>query len=343
LTVLSVSFPFSPVRPDAAGGAEQVLGSIDRGLVRDGHRSVVIGPEGSRISGELIATPGVKTTIDTRAWQSAHDAYRREIAKALQTSPVDVVHMHGLDFRSYLPAAPVPTVATLHLPIDWYDASLFRAPPPNLTLTCVSNAQRRRVPPDALPVDVIPNGVPLADRPWREMARRRFVLALSRICPEKGVHLALSAAQRARIPLILAGCVSSFETHQRYYRETIAPRLDDTRRFIGPVGPRRKRRLLSAARCLLVPSLAPETSSLVTMEATACGTPVVAFASGALSELVEHGVTGYLVDSVEEMAEAIAATDQIDPAACRLRAEARFSAQRMVADYIALYESLALR
>jgi len=265
---LSVSFPFSPVRPDAAGGAEQVLGSIDRGLVRDGHRSVVIGPEGSRISGELIATPGVKTTIDTRAWQSAHDAYRREIAKALQTSPVDVVHMHGLDFRSYLPAAPVPTIATLHLPIDWYDASLFRAPPPNLTLTCVSNAQRRRVPPDALPVDVIPNGVPLSDRPWREMARRRFVLALSRICPEKGVHLALSAAQRARIPLILAGCVSSFDTHQRYYRETIAPRLDDTRRFIGPVGPRRKRRLLSAARCLLVPSLAPETSSLVTMEAT---------------------------------------------------------------------------
>jgi glycosyltransferase involved in cell wall biosynthesis len=173
------------------------------------------------------------------------------------------------------------------------------------------------------------------------MPRRRFALALCRICPEKGVHLALSAAQRAHIPLIVAGCVSSFESHQRYYRETIAPRLDQTRRFIGAVGPRRKRRLLSAARCLLVPSLAPETSSLVTMEATACGTPVVAFANGALSEIVDHGVTGYLVDSVEEMAEAIAATDQIDPVACRLRAEARFSADRMVADYIALYETLA--
>jgi glycosyltransferase involved in cell wall biosynthesis len=289
----------------------------------------------------LIVTPAVETTIDTRAWHRAHEVYRRQIASTLQSQTVDVVHLHGLDFRSYLPHGSVSTVATLHVPIDWYDASLFRALPPSVTLRCVSNTQRRSVPAAAAPIDVIHNGVQLADLPQRTIARRRFALMLCRICQEKGVHLALSASQRAHIPLIVAGCVSGFESHQRYYREAIAPRLDRMRRFVGAVGLEGKRRLLSSARCLLVPSLAPETSSLVAMEAISCGTPVVAFESGALSEIVEDGVTGYLVHSVEEMAEAIAATDRIDPMTCRVRAEARFSERRMVTDYMALYERLA--
>jgi glycosyltransferase involved in cell wall biosynthesis len=166
---------------------------------------------------------------------------------------------------------------------------------------------------------------------------------LSRICPEKGIHLALNAARRARVPLLIAGRVFDFDSHQRYYHRTIVPQLNRTRRFIGAVGPQRKRRLLAAARCVLVPSIAPETSSLVAMEAMACGTPVVAFASGALTEIVENGVTGYLVDSVEEMADAIAASDRIDSAVCRARARSRFSAGRMVAEYVSLYEAMAGR
>jgi glycosyltransferase involved in cell wall biosynthesis len=340
LTVLSVSFPFSPVTPDAAGGAEQVLAYIDRYLVSCGHRSIVIGPDGSRVCGELVATPAVKTTIDHAAWRLAHNFHRRAIADVLATRRVDLIHMHGVDFQAYLPDADLPTVATLHVPVDWYHRSLFRLSRPRLALACVSHAQRRSLPAMAVPVRVIPNGVPLADLPSGSAVRRSFALVLCRICPEKGVHRAFSAAQRARIPLLLAGHVSAFETHRRYYRDTIAPRLDRTRRFIGAVGPRRKQRLLSAARCLLVPSLASETSSLVAMEAMACGTPVIAFASGALPEIVQHGVTGYLVNSVEEMADAIAAADCIDPRACRARAEARFSARRMGDEYAALYQNL---
>jgi glycosyltransferase involved in cell wall biosynthesis len=105
----------------------------------------------------------------------------------------------------------------------------------------------------------------------------------------------------------------------------------------------RKRRLLSAARCLLLPSLAPETSSLVTMEALACGTPVIAFPAGALPEIVEHGRTGFIVEDEREMAEAIHAATRIDPDVCRAAARQRFSFARTVERYVALYRDLAQR
>jgi glycosyltransferase involved in cell wall biosynthesis len=172
------------------------------------------------------------------------------------------------------------------------------------------------------------------------VSKRDFALCIGRVCPEKGFHIALEAARQANIPLLLAGQVYPYEEHERYYRDEILPRLDRTRRFLGPVGFERKRRLLSAARCLLVPSLAPETSSLVAMEALACGTPVIAFPSGALADIVEHGKTGFLVDDANEMAEAIARARSIDPETCRQAARERFSADRMVAQYLQVYQQL---
>ncbi len=119
------------------------------------------------------------------------------------------------------------------------------------------------------------------------------------------------------------------------------PRLDARRRFVGPAGFARKRRLLTAARCLLVPSLAPETSSLVAREALACGTPVIGFPHGALPDTIEHGRTGFLVDSVDGMADAIGLARGLDAALCRRVAAERFSLGRMTARYFALYRRLA--
>jgi glycosyltransferase involved in cell wall biosynthesis len=165
-------------------------------------------------------------------------------------------------------------------------------------------------------------------------------MMLGRICPEKGFHIALDAAVRARIPALLAGDVFRYEAHERYFRDEIVPRLDGLRRFIGPVGLARKRRLLAAARCLLVPSLAPETSSLVAMEALACGTPVIAFPSGALPDIVEHEKTGFLVHDAREMAHAIEAAGRLDPEVCRRTARARFALDTMTRRYVALYKQL---
>jgi glycosyltransferase involved in cell wall biosynthesis len=190
-------------------------------------------------------------------------------------------------------------------------------------------------------VPYIENGVPL-ERLRTTVRKRGYALALGRVCPEKGFHLALDAAIEAESPLIIAGEIFRYRAHEEYFWREMLPRLNGhTRRFVGPVGLGRKRRLLAGARCLLVPSLAPETSSLVSMEAMACGTPVIAFAAGALPEVIEHGKTGFLVENSHEMAEAIRRVDKIDPEDCRRAARQRFSADRMIGQYMNLYRRLA--
>jgi glycosyltransferase involved in cell wall biosynthesis len=342
LRVLSVAFPFAPVGHDAVGGAEQVLAQLDAALVRVGHASIVVACAGSSPAGTLVATPRATGPITDSVRRRDHAAHRRAIEHALRRWRIDVVHLHGIDFHDYLPPSGPPVLVTLHLPLDWYPVDVFRLKRPNTFLHCVSASQRAQGPSAAKQLPVVPNGVALDAHAARH-AKRRFALALGRICPEKGFHIALDAAKRADVPLLIAGETFRYAAHEAYFAQEVAPRLDRTRRFIGPIGMARKRRLLSAARCLLIPSLAPETSSLVAMEALACGTPVIAFPSGALPEIVEHGRTGFLVRDDEEMAEAIHAATLIEPEACRAAAQGRFPLERTIERYFALYRELAQR
>lgn len=342
LTVLSIAYPLAPVGPDAVGGAEQVLSQLDRALVEAGHRSIVVAQEGSKTAGTLVAVPREAGTLDEAAKERAWTRHRYAIGCALARWRVDLVHLHGIDFHAYMPPPGVPALATLHLPPSWYPDAALRLSRPDAWLHCVSQAQHDACPPIPNLLPPIPNGVPVAALQARH-AKRRFALMLGRICHEKGVHLAIEAAKGADIPLLIAGEIFPYEAHTRYFAEDVAPRLDRERRFIGPAGFARKRRLLTAARCLLVPSLAPETSSLVAREALACGTPVIAFPSGALAETVEHGRTGFLVHGVEGMAEAIEAAGGLDPETCRAEARTRFSLERMIAGYFGVYERLAAR
>jgi CelD/BcsL family acetyltransferase involved in cellulose biosynthesis/glycosyltransferase involved in cell wall biosynthesis len=344
LTILSVAYPLAPVGPDAVGGAEQVLSLLDEALVQAGHRSIVVACEGSVTCDVLISTPRVRGAFDASARALAQARHQAAIRQALATHPIDMVHAHGLDFNRYLPPPGVPLLATLHLPPDWYAADVFHSSRPETYLQCVSRSQRSTCPPSTTPLlDPLSNGVPL-DRLTPGSRKAGFALVLGRVCPEKGVHLAVQAARLARVPLLLAGQVYPYPAHERYFREILAPSLDDDQvRFVGAIGMARKRRLLALARCLLVPSLAPETSSLVAMESLACGTPVVAFRAGALADIVEHGRTGFLVNTSAEMASALADVGSIDPAACRQAAEERYAAKRMAAQYLVLYSRLAAR
>src|SRR5574337_1763167 len=119
-TVLSVAYPFAPVSAGSAGGAEQVLHMLDAAIVRAGFRSIVIAREGSEVEGELIAMSAPTGVIDEKARRTAHTAFKAAISKVLKERAVDIVHMHGLDFCSYMPEPGVPALVTLHLPLEWY-------------------------------------------------------------------------------------------------------------------------------------------------------------------------------------------------------------------------------
>jgi len=340
LTVLSVGYPLAPVGPDAVGGSEQVLTHLDRTLVSAGHRSIVIACEGSALVGEHVPVPRVRGPIDDLAVQRARERHREAILRVLAREHIDLIHFHSLDFHAYLPPPGPPALATLHLPVDWYPPEALRPDRPDTWLHCVSQSQHGSGAPNPFFLPPIENGVAV-NSAAPSHAKRGFALMLSRICPEKGVHHAIEAAKDAGVPLLIGGEVFPYEIHQRYFEDEVRPRLDRWRRFLGPVGLARKRRLLAAARCVLIPSLVAETSSLVAREALAAGTPVIAFRNGALIETIEHGRTGFLVTDAGEMAQAIREVGAIDSAVCRAAALERFSLDRMTSAYLAVYQTLA--
>ena len=341
LTILSVAFPMAPVSADAVGGAEQILSEIDKGLADRGHRSFVVACVGSKVTGTLIPTHSVEGRVTDEEWRTAHQSTRDAIAYALDRFPVELVHMHGLDFASYLPSGSVPVLATLHLPLSWYSEHALTCARPKTYFHCVSQSQRSLSLTATQFLPDIENGVQTEFFQCSSTFRKReFALCLGRICPEKGFHIALRAAKKAGIAMFLTGQVFPYDAHQRYFVEQIVPELDNCRRFIGPVTVRRKRRLLSAAKCLVVPSIVPETSSLVAREALACGTPVVAFDRGALRDLVNHGKTGFLVSDETELPDAIRACSSLDPEDCRKVARERFSSEVMVEKYLASYKQI---
>lgn len=336
MTILNVAYPFAPVSREAVGGAEQVVAMIDQALAMAGVGSIVLAAKGSRTSGALIELPASEQ-IDDNVRKQTYRHYVRLIVDTVTEQQIDLVHMHGVDFAQYLPDTPVPVLITLHLPLEFYPMFPPRRPH-HTVFNAVSEWQRRRCPTE-LETELICNGVDI-DTLFPSGEKADFVLMLGRICPEKGFHLGLEAAISARVTCLLAGQVYGYADHQRYFNREVLPRLDAQRRFVGPVGGTFKRQLLSAAKCVLIPSLVAETSSLVAMEALACGTPVIAFRSGAVVDIVTHQRTGFLVDNVAEMAEAISATNRIDPAECREDACRRFSAGEMVGKYLHLYERM---
>ena len=337
--ILSVGYPLAPVGPDATGGAEQILATLNTGLVERGVQSIVIACERSSVAGELIALPRPAGPLDADAVAEAQRRTRVAIERTLAARDIDLVHMHGVDFASYLPPAGVPVLATLHCPAAWYSREALEPTRADTWFNAVSNSQHATLLPNRRLLPPVPNGVSL--EAFSSARRKRpFSLVLARLAPEKGLHLAIEAARRAGVLLLIGGELFAYPEHQRYFREEIAPRLDPMCRWLGPVGLARKRRLLAAAQCLVVASQVPETSSLSAREALASGTPVVAFDRGAMREAVAHGKTGYLVDDVADMAEAIGAAAHLDSQTCRRTAVAQFGAEAMIAGYLETYRNI---
>lgn len=355
MQVLSVTYALTPLSAAACGGTEQIAAALltlhSRPPYAGRLKITTVAPAASAIRGRWIGT-------NAEYWRdgpaAANDAMQQRLAAAhdaaalaeLRGGKYELVHVQGASLYRQAQNIAAPMLMTLHLPLAYYPEGFLNAAPGNLWLQAVSQTQLAALG-RALPlaarqqlVGYIANGVDLARyRPGG--SRGDYWLFLGRICPEKAPHLAIELAGRMRRRLVLAGSVYPFPAHQEYFRRAIAPHLGSEVKWLPALSRAKKIAWLQAAAAVIISSQAEETSSLVAMEAAACGTPVLAWRKGALAEIVREGTTGWLGDCLEELAAGAGRLRQITSAACRRRAEEQFDARRMAAEYFSLYLKLA--
>jgi glycosyltransferase involved in cell wall biosynthesis len=340
ISILYVAYPLLPVSDESCGGAEQMLSTLEHEMASRGYRTTVAACGESLVDGELLCTGPAATEVDRFQERNAQHMQRvLDFLRSSQAMAVDVVHDKSGCFWESAEQIDVPVLATLHLPRDFYPAEAFENMPPNLFFNCVSEIQGRSFADLANLIGVVRNGISVTRFPL-VTEKQGYLLWMGRICEEKGAHLAIEVARRTGLPLILAGQVYPFSYHEQYYIREIRPYLgsdDSPVCFLETPNFRTKRKLLSEARAVLIPSLVDETSSLVAMEAMACGTPVIGFRRGAIPEVVTDGETGFVVDDVDQMAEMVWHAGEISPYACRAHVEMHCSAERMADEYEELY------
>jgi glycosyltransferase involved in cell wall biosynthesis len=334
--VLITADPELPVPPRLYGGIERVIDLLIQGLQQRGHRVTLIAHADSTVECERVAYPRVSSrgafNIALNAWTVRREVRRRR---------PDVVQSFGrLAYLAPILSSPVPKVMSFQRAITPESIERSRRWAGN-TLTLTGCSQRLIEPVAHLaPWRVIYNAVPVDRFAFAPHAGDDAPLMfLGRIEPIKGVHIAIEVARRAHRNLVIAGNIAP--EHQAYFDEQVAPQLDgEMIQYIGPIDDAAKSWWLSAAAALLMPVQWEEPFGIVMAEALACGTPVVGLDRGAVPEVVDDGVTGFVCRNADEMVHAVNALPTIDRRECRRAAERRFSAAAMTDAYEALYEQL---
>src|SRR5215831_8016330 len=339
--ILYVAYPLLTVSDDSAGGAEQVLWTLEREMARSGALTTVAASSGSRGSGELFSTgdPGTQSDDYERRRVEHEDRVEDFVwRRAREGMAFDLVHDQSGSFWRRAAEIDVPVLATLHLPRSFYPAGSFDMVPENVSFNCVSASQARSFANLETLIGVASNGVALdcfADNDGADVQRgtgdRKGLLWLGRICEEKAPHLALKIAACAGLPITMSGQIYPFSYHQQYFEREVAPRLREIpdAEFISAPPVELKRQLLRQAKALLITSQADETSSLVAMEAAASGTPVIALRRGALPDVVQDGVTGFLVEDAAQAVLALHKISSVTSKACVQYAQENFGAAKM--------------
>ncbi len=255
-------------------------------------------------------------------------------------SRFDAIHFH-CDYLHYpmLRRHPCPNVTTLHGQLHLPDIKPLFAEYPQLPHVSISNHQRRPIP-DANWKATVYHGLPLDLYSYREKSGN-YLAFLGRFSPEKRVDRAIEVARRTGMKLKIAAKI--YPEERSYFQDAIKPLLRDSQswvEFIGEVGDQEKYEFLSNALALLFPIDWPEPFGLVMIEAMACGTPVVGWRKGAVPEVITDGVTGFVVDSIEEAVRAVERVPGLSRRACRQVFEERFDAVRMAQEYVEVYRRL---
>jgi len=326
------------VPPDGYGGIEWVVSLLSDSLVDAGHDVTLFASGDSHTKAKLVSV--YEKAPSALIGRSLPEMYHA-LACFDRAGEFDVINDHsGLPAAAFSGLVETPTVHTIHGPLDGeiapYVYEQIARLAPRLGLISLSLNQRKPMPhlswiancPNALDLSVYPCQPHKGD----------YLLFLGRLSPDKGAHRAIAIARESGIPLKIAGKMQDLEEKQ-YFRELVEPHLDAQIEYLGEVNHGEKVELLQNARVTLFPIDWEEPFGLVMIESMACGTPVIATRHGAVPEVIEDGVGGFIVDNYREMVGMIEKTDAVDPYVCRHYVEERFAPERMVADYVAAYET----
>jgi glycosyltransferase involved in cell wall biosynthesis len=333
LRIAVVTPPWFALPPEGYGGIESMCHLLVEGLFARGHQVTLVGVGSPDTSARFLRT--YQEQQSSRIGQSLPDIiHAAAFAQHLRALDVDIVHDHSLAGPLLAFGRDVPTVVTAHGPMEGEFEIYYSLLSSAVSLVAISESQRRMAP-DLSWLATVYNAIWVDEYPYR-VDKEDFVLWLGRASPDKGAHLAIDVAREVGVPIVLAGkCVEPEE--REYFEKEIEPRLGPGAEWTGEANVVRKKELLSAARCLLFPLQWHEPFGIVMVEAMACGTPVVALDKGSVPEVVEDGVTGFVCADLSGCAEALGSLDEIDPAACRQRALAKFDVDRMVDGYEDVY------
>jgi glycosyltransferase involved in cell wall biosynthesis len=347
--------PWIPIPPKNYGGTENVIYTLVEEQVAQGHDVTLFAPGDAQTSAKHISFFPKSLLAAGESWQAHLKAYYHFhcIVEYFKEHDFDVVHTHlssatDLYLFPLLASLATPHVTTLHSPFPFDTESRSQLGTSDayymqwiskVPMVAISESAQAEAPQDLHFVGVVHHGLPMND--FRSTSKRRtdFFVWLGRFAREKGAHLALEAAKQAQVPIVLAGTIDRYQQESvRYFHEVIEPQIDDERvKYLGPVNIKQKLHLLSRARGFLNPIEWEEPFGMVMLEAMALGCPVISFARGAAPELVVDGETGFLVQHVDEMVQAIPKIDEINRETTRQHVKHNFSAQRMAENYTQVY------
>ena len=326
------------VPPKLYGGTERVVHWLTEELVQQGHEVTLFASADSRTSAALV--PVIPRALRLgKPKQDAAAAYAALLADLDERArEFDMIHAH-LDWL-HLPmlrTKHVPFLTTLHGRLDLPGLGRVLKRFSGAHFVSISENQRQPLPHLSW-LGTVYHGMPERDLAAK-FERGRYLGFLGRLSPEKGAHIAINLARRARLPLRIAAKVP--RSQSRYVKEQLLPQVDgDVIELTGEVDDKGKAEFLANATALLFPIDWPEPFGLVMIEAMACGTPVIAFRRGSVPEVIDDGVSGFVVDNEDEAVAAIARANELDRRRVRAAFEERFTAARMARDYLAKYSEL---
>jgi glycosyltransferase involved in cell wall biosynthesis len=333
MRIAQISTLSAPVRRQTGGSVESLIWLLTRELIRLGHEVTVFGTAGSEVDGEIVATLagpyGAEGSLDD--W---HLCEWVNLCRAVeQSGRFEVLHSHAYLWGIPLqPFSRAPMVHTTHIIPDDNSARLWDWSP-GTCVTAISKHQWSAYP-ERQPAAVIWHGVDVGEFTFRPEPED-YVCYLGRFTSGKGPIQAIEAARALGLRLLVAG------PENKYFREQVKPLLDGRSvEYVGYVSGAERNKLLGGAKVLLYPIQYPETFGLVLVEAMLCGTPVAAMRLGAVSEIVQEGLTGQTAEKKDDFLTAITKCLRLDRAKVRQNAERRFSAERMAREYARVYERL---